>query len=423
MLTAIVGINWGDEGKGRMVDLLSERYDVVVRYQGGNNAGHTVVNDKGKFILNLLPSGILRDGTVNVLGPGMVVDLEHLCQEAERLRRGGIAITPETLRISDRATICLPYHKLLDCLEEDRLAGKKFGSTRRGIAPVYADKYMKKTLRMGDLRDLDQLEGRVADLAEWKNLTVERGYGHEAVRPEEILAWLREFGTPWLDYISDTSLYLNDAAGSGKNILFEAQLGVLRDIDFGIFPYTSSSSTIAAYAPIGAGVPARKLDGAIGIMKAYSSCVGEGPFTCEFFGEEADRLREAGGEYGAATGRPRRVGGFDMVASRYGVAMQGATEIALTKMDVLGYLEKIPVCTAYEIDGQRVTDFPSGLRLERAKPVYETLPGFGDISKCRKKTELPKAALDYIACLEEAVRCPIKYVSVGAERDAYIEML
>ena len=423
MLTAIVGINWGDEGKGRMVDLLSERYDVVVRYQGGNNAGHTVVNDKGKFILNLLPSGILRDGTVNVLGPGMVVDLEHLCQEAERLRRGGIAITPETLRISDRATICLPYHKLLDCLEEDRLAGKKFGSTRRGIAPVYADKYMKKTLRMGDLRDLDQLEGRVADLAEWKNLTVERGYGHEAVRPEEILAWLREFGTPWLDHISDTSLYLNDAAGSGKNILFEAQLGVLRDIDFGIFPYTSSSSTIAAYAPIGAGIPARKLDGTIGIMKAYSSCVGEGPFTCEFFGEEADRLREAGGEYGAATGRPRRVGGFDMVASRYGVAMQGATEIALTKMDVLGYLEKIPVCTAYEIDGQRVTDFPSGLRLERAKPVYETLPGFGDISRCRKKAELPKAALDYIACLEEAVHCPIKYVSVGAERDAYIEML
>ena len=423
MLTAIVGINWGDEGKGRMVDLLSERYDVVVRYQGGNNAGHTVVNDKGKFILNLLPSGILRDGTVNVLGPGMVVDLEHLCQEAERLRRGGIAITPETLRISDRATICLPYHKLLDCLEEDRLAGKKFGSTRRGIAPVYADKYMKKTLRMGDLRDLDQLEGRVADLAEWKNLTVERGYGHEAVRPEEILAWLREFGTPWLDHISDTSLYLNDAAASGKNILFEAQLGVLRDIDFGIFPYTSSSSTIAAYAPIGAGIPAWKLDGTTGIMKAYSSCVGEGPFTCEFFGEEADRLREAGGEYGAATGRPRRVGGFDMVASRYGVAMQGATEIALTKMDVLGYLEKIPVCTAYEIDGQRVTDFPSGLRLERAKPVYETLPGFGDISKCRKKTELPKAALDYIACLEEAVRCPITYVSVGAERDAYIEML
>ena len=423
MLTAIVGINWGDEGKGRMVDLLSERYDIVVRYQGGNNAGHTVINDKGKFILNLMPSGILREGTVNVLGPGMVIDLEHLCGEAERLRQGGISVTPETLKISDKATICMPYHKLLDCLEEDRLAGKKFGSTRRGIAPVYADKYMKKTLRMGDLRDLDQLEGRVADLAEWKNLTVERGYGHEAVRPEEILAWLREFGTPWLDYISDTSLYLNDAAGSGKNILFEAQLGVLRDIDFGIFPYTSSSSTIAAYAPIGAGIPARKLDGTTGIMKAYSSCVGEGPFTCEFFGEEADRLREAGGEYGAATGRPRRVGGFDMVASRYGVAMQGATEIALTKMDVLGYLEKIPVCTAYEIDGQRVTDFPSGLRLERAKPVYETLPGFGDISKCRKKTELPKAALDYIACLEEAVRCPIKYVSVGAERDAYIEML
>ena len=422
MLTAIVGINWGDEGKGRMVDLLSERYDVVVRYQGGNNAGHTVVNDRGKFILNLMPSGILRAGTVNVLGPGMVIDLEHLCGEAARLREGGIAVTPENLKISDKATICMPYHKLLDCLEEDRLAGKKFGSTRRGIAPVYADKYMKKTLRMGDLLDLQAQAEHLADIVEWKNLTVEKGYAAHPIAAGEMMDWLKAFGLPWKDYICDTTRYLDGAVGEGKSVLFEAQLGALRDIDFGIFPYTSSSSTIAAYAPVGAGIPGRHLDSAIGIMKAYSSCVGEGPFTCEFFGEEAHALREAGGEYGAATGRPRRVGGFDVVASRYGVRMQGATEIALTKLDVLGYLDKVPVCTAYEIDGERVEDFPTGARLERAKPVYEYLPGFGDVSKCRKKEDLPQTALDYIAYLEKAVGCPIKYVSVGAERDAYIEM-
>ena len=422
MLTAIVGVNWGDEGKGRMVDLLSETYGVVVRYQGGNNAGHTVVNDRGKFILNLMPSGILRAGTVNVLGPGMVIDLEHLTGEAARLREGGIAITPENLRISDRATICMPYHKLLDCLEEDRLAGKKFGSTRRGIAPVYGDKYMKKTLRMGDLLDLENLAERVRGIVEWKNLTIEKGYGHEAIQAADMLAWLREFGLPWTDYICDTSLFLEQTIQQGTDVLFEAQLGALRDIDFGIYPYTSSSSTIAAYAPVGAGLPARKLDRSIGIMKAYSSCVGEGPFTCEFFGQKAERLREAGGEYGAATGRTRRVGGFDVVASRYGVRMQGATEIALTKLDVLSCMDRIPVCVAYEIDGQTTQDFPTGSRLERAKPVYEYLPGFGDVSKCRKKEDLPREALAYISYLEKAVACPIKYVSVGAERDAYIQM-
>jgi len=422
MLTAIVGINWGDEGKGRMVDLLSERYDVVVRYQGGNNAGHTVVNERGKFILNLMPSGILRAGTVNVLGPGMVIDLQHLCGEAARLREGGIEVTPDNLKISDRATICMPYHKLLDELEEDRLAGKKFGSTRRGIAPVYADKYMKKTLRMGDLLDLESHAEHLADVVEWKNLTVEKGYNHTSIQTEDMMAWLREYGLPWRDYICDTTKYLNSAISEGKNVLFEAQLGALRDIDFGIFPYTSSSSSIAAYAPVGAGIPGHHLDSSIGIMKAYSSCVGEGPFTCEFFGDEAHALREAGGEYGAATGRPRRVGGFDVVASRYGVMMQGATEIALTKLDVLSYLDKVPVCVAYEVDGQRVEDFPTGARLDRAKPIYEYLPGFGDVSKCRKKEDLPQAALDYIAYLEKAVNCPIKYVSVGAERDAYIEM-
>ena len=422
MLTAIVGINWGDEGKGRMVDLLSQQYDVVIRYQGGNNAGHTVVNDKGKFILNLLPSGILREGTVNVMGPGMVIDLEHLCGEVERLRQGGITVTPENLKISDKATICMPYHKLMDCLEEDRLAGKKFGSTRRGIGPVYGDKYMKKTLRMGDLRNLAGLKERISDIVEWKNLTVEKGYGHEPIQAEEMMAWLEQFGTPWLDYICDTTLYLTKAADEWKNIMFEAQLGALRDIDFGIFPYTSSSSTIAAYAPIGSGIPAKKLDNTIGIMKAYSSCVGEGPFTCEYFGEDAKKLRDAGGEYGAATGRPRRVGPFDVVASKYGVMMQGADTIALTKIDVMAYMEKVPVVVAYDIDGEITTDFPVGERLNRAKPVIEYMEGFGDLSGCRKKEELPKAALDYIQYLEKAVGCPIQYVSVGAERDAYIKM-
>lgn len=423
MLTAVVGINWGDEGKGRMVDLLSENYDIVIRYQGGNNAGHTVVNDRGEFILNLLPSGILRDETVNVMGPGMVIDVEHLYGEVEKLRAAGITITPDHLKISDRATICMPYHKLLDILEEERLADKKFGSTRRGIAPVYADKYMKKTLRMGDLLQPHVLKEKIADIVEWKNLTVEKGYGHEAVKAEDMLAWIEKFGFYFKDYICDTTRYLTDAAAAGKNIMFEAQLGALRDIDFGIYPYTSSSSTIAAYAPIGSGVPAQKLDSSIGIIKAYSSCVGEGPFTCELFGEEGDKLRGVGKEYGAATGRPRRVGGFDVVASKYGVLVQGATELALTKLDILSYCDKIPVCVAYDIDGEITTDFPMGDRLMRAKPVYEYMEGLGgDVSKCRKKEDLPKSALDYIMFIEKAVGCPIKYVSVGAERDAYIKM-
>ena len=423
MLTSIVGTNWGDEGKGRMVDLLSADYDIVVRYQGGNNAGHTIVNDKGKFIMNLLPSGILRDETVNVLGPGIVIDLEHLYGEVQHIRQAGIEIAPGHLRISDRATICLPYHKLLDGLEEDRLGDKKFGSTRRGISPVYADKYMKKTLRMGDLLHWDSLRERLEGLIEWKNLTVEKGYGHAPITVEEILAWLERFGKPFIPYICDTTEFLGGAMKADKSIIFEAQLGALRDIDFGIYPYTSASTTLAAYAPIGAGIPFARLDESIGIMKAYSSCVGEGPFTCEMFGEEADALREAGGEYGAATGRPRRVGGFDVVASRYGVKMQGCTSIALTKMDVLSYMERIPVCVAYEIDGVRTDRFPIGEKLNRAKPVYEYLPGFQtDISGARKLEDLPKEAIDYVRYLESAVGCRIKYVSVGADRDAYIKL-
>ncbi len=423
MLTSIVGINWGDEGKGRMVDLLSQKYDVVVRYQGGNNAGHTVINDKGKFVLNLMPSGILRDETVNVLGPGMVIDTEHMFHEVEHLRAGGITITPEHLKISDKAVICMPYHKLLDCLEEDRLADKKFGSTRRGISPAYSDKYMKKALRMGELADRDALKARLADILEWKNLFVVNGYHHDPIDLDEMMAWIDTYAMPFKEYVCDTTDYLSEAIEDNKSLLFEAQLGALRDIDFGIYPYTSSSSTIAAYAPIGAGIPAKRLDSVVGIMKAYSSCVGEGPFVCELFGEEGDRLREAGAEYGAATGRPRRVGGFDVVASRYGVQMQGATELALTKLDVLSGWEKIPVCTGYEVDGKVIHTFPVETVLERCKPVYEYVEGFsGDISGCRKFEDLPEAARNYVRYLENAVGCRIGWVSVGAGREEYIRL-
>ena len=376
MLTAIVGINWGDEGKGRMVDLLSESYDMVVRYQGGNNAGHTVVNERGKFILNLLPSGILRPNVVNVMGNGMVIDIRHLAGEIGRLRDAGVKITPENLKISDRAIICMPYDVQQDCLEEDRLRDRKFGSTRRGISPVYADKYFKKGIQMGRLPELGLFEEQLAGIVEWKNLFIEKGYGAPRIELSEMLDYLHEYGDPLKEYICDTGLLLNNAAAEGKRIMFEAQLGALRDIDFGIYPYTSSSNTIAAYAPIGSGVPNLKLDCTVGIMKAYSSCVGEGPFTCEMFGDEAEQLRAAGGEYGAATGRPRRVGGFDVVASRYGVRVQGADEIALTKLDVLSYLDRIPVCTAYEIDGQRTEEFPNGDKLTRAKPVIEYMKGW-----------------------------------------------
>ena len=421
MLTAIVGVNWGDEGKGRMVDLISSEYDVVARYQGGNNAGHTVVNPQGKFILNLLPSGILRKTTVNVMGGGMVIDLEHLVKEMKVLQEKGIEIEPENLKISHRAAISMPYHKLLDILEEERLGDAKFGSTRRGIAPSYSDRYMKKSIRIEDLLMPDTLAEKVKNIVSWKNLMIHKGYGSEEVVAEEMIEWLQQYGGLIKKYVCDTTQYLTRAMQEGKNILLEAQLGALRDIDYGIYPYTTSSTTLAAYGPLGAGIPYAKLDNVIGVMKAYSSCVGEGPFTVELFGEEGEALRAAGNEYGAATGRPRRVGGFDVVASRYGARIQGADSIALTKLDVLSYLDKIPVCVAYDVGGKITTEFPSGDDLQRAKPVYEYLDGFKtDISSCRKLEELPNAAIRYIRYLEKAVGCPIKYVSVGADRDQYM---
>lgn len=422
MLTAICGINWGDEGKGKMVDLFSADYDIVCRYQGGNNAGHTVINDKGKFILNLLPSGILREDVVNVLGGGMVIDLKHLTEEMGRLREHGIRITPENLKISDRAVITMPYHVRLDCLEEERLADKKFGSTRRGIAPVYADKYMKKAFRMGELLHPDVMYARVKDIVEWKNLTIVGGYHSDPVTVEEVLEYFKTYGEPLKPYICDTGLYLNEANKAGKNIMFEAQLAALRDIDFGIYPYTSSSSTIAAYAPVGAGVPNLKLDKSIGIMKAYSTCVGEGPFVAEYFGEAAERLRALGGEYGAATGRPRRVGPFDVVASRYGIRCQGADEVVLTKLDILSDYDEIEICTGYELNGKIVKEFPYPDALNYCKPVFEKVKGWHcDISACRREEELPEAARDYVRLLEKLCDCRISYVAVGAERDAVIK--
>ena len=427
MLTAITGINWGDEGKGRMVDLLSQEYDIVVRYQGGNNAGHTVKNERGKFVLNLLPSGILRPEVVCVMGNGMVIDPQHLDGEITKLREQGIQISPANLKISDRATITMPYHVAQDGLEEARLSktGAQFGSTKRGIAYVYGDKYMKKTLRMGDLLHLDEaVKKRLVTMVDSKNLVMEGSYGAAPIDVEEMWAWLQKYAAIFKDYVCDAGAYLDAADREGKKILFEAQLGALRDVDFGIYPYTTSSNVIGAYAPIGAGIPGHKLDNSIGIMKAYSSCVGDGPFTAELAMTEEEKhyLREAGHEDGAATGRPRRVGPIDLVASRYGVFCQGCDEVALTLLDVLDYMEKVPVVKAYKLSDGSITDrFPMGEALDTAQPVVEYLPGWHcDITAARKWEDLPKAAQDYILYLEQAVGCKITYISVGAEREAYI---
>lgn len=428
MLTAITGINWGDEGKGRMVDLLSQDYDIVARYQGGNNAGHTVKNERGKFVLNLIPSGILRPEVVCVMGGGMVVDPAHLEKEIATLREQGIAISPDNLKISDRATVTMPFHVAQDGLEEARLSktGAQFGSTKRGIAYAYGDKFMKKTLRMGDLCHMDAgVRRRLETIVESKNLTMVNIYDQKPVSVEEMWAWCEHYAQVFAPYICDAGSYLAAADDAGKKIMFEAQLGALRDIDYGIYPYTSSSNTISAYAPIGAGIPGRKLDLSIGIMKAYSSCVGDGPFTAELAmsEEEKDRLRQAGHEFGAATGRPRRVGPFDVVASRYGVRCQGCDELALTLLDVLDYMEEIPILTHYRLaDGSLTDEFPMGKTLDDAQPVVEKVHGWHcDISGVRRFEDLPQAAQAYVLRLEKLVGCRIKYISVGPERDAYIE--
>ena len=415
---AIVGINWGDEGKGRMVDLIARDYDIVCRYQGGNNAGHTIVNEYGKFALHLIPSGICLPGVVNVLGNGVVIDLESLCGEIEALQNAGVPVTPENFKISERATIVFPYHRALDGLEEARLKDKKYGSTLRGIAPVYSDKYQKKTIMMGELLYPAYLEKRLASILEWKNLTIQNVYGAEPYKLEDMLAWCREFGSKLAPYICDTSKYLYEAEKAGKNIMFEAQLGALRDIDFGIFPYTSSSSSNAGYACVGAGIPGSHVDRTVGIVKAYSTCVGEGPFTAEWFGDEAEQLRVAGGEYGASTGRPRRVGWLDLVAARYGCQVQGATGVAMTVLDALGYLDEIPVCVGYELDGKQIDYFPTTTELKRCKPIFEKLPGWKcDIRGIKKFEDLPENARHYVEFAEKHLGVPVCMVSNGPARE------
>ena len=416
----VVGINWGDEGKGRMVDLLAEQYDIVIRFQGGGNAGHTVVNEKGAFALHLLPSGIFREGVVNILGNGVALDPENLWAEITELRQKGVSVTPENLKISERASLLMPWHRELDALEEQRLADKKYGSTKQGIAPFYSDKYQKKTVLAGELFYPARMKSHLADLLEWKNLLLTGMYEAKPYTQADLDAWLGacERIKP---YLCDTTQYLADAQAAGKRILFEAQLGSLRDLDYGIYPYTTSSNTIAAYAPIGAGAPFLKTEEVIGVVKAYSTCVGEGPFVGEFLGEEAQKLREAGKEYGAKTGRPRRVGPLDLVATSYGVAVQGATAIALTKLDVLSYMDRIPVCTKYRIRGEETDRFPFPAALDEAEAVIEFVPGWQtDISGVRSWDDLPKAARDYVLLIEDRIRCPIRYISVGPERGSLI---
>ena len=418
---AIVGVNWGDEGKGRMVDLLSGQYDIVIRYQGGGNAGHTVVNQYGKFALHLLPSGIFRPDAVNVLGNGVALDPENLWTEIEDLRSRGVPVSPENLKISDRASLLLPLHRLLDGLEEARLKDRAYGSTRQGIAPFYSDKAQKKTVLAGELFYPDRLAEHLRELLEWKNLTLTRVYGAAPCSLDELMAWVSDYGGKIKPFLCDTAAFLHDASQAGKSLLFEAQLGALRDLDYGIYPFTTSSNTLAAYAPVGSGLPTAKLDRIVGVVKAYSTCVGEGPFVCELFGDEAARLREAGAEYGAKTGRPRRVGPLDLVATRYGIRLQGTTELALTKLDVLGYLKQIPVCTHYELDGTQTGEFPFPSALDRAKPVIEMLEGWDcDISGVRNWMDLPEAARNYVDYVEEQLACPIRCVSVGPDRDAYV---
>ncbi len=427
MLTAVTGINWGDEGKGRVIDLLAEKADIVVRYQGGNNAGHTVVTDAGKFILNLLPSGIIHPDVVCVLGDGMVVDLEHLASEIQSIRDKGVAVSPANLKLSARATISMPWHRVQDELEEARLAktGSAFGSTKRGIAYAYSDKYRKKTLRMGDLLHLDEenIKARLKTMLEAKNLELAGCYHQNEMSYNALLSWCKKQADLFAPYICDTGSYLSDALKRGKKVVLEAQLGAMRDIDYGIFPYTSSSSTISAYGPIGAGIPGEQLDHVVGVLKAYSTCVGAGPFVAEKAENESwkNTLREAGGEYGAATGRPRRVGPFDVVASRYGAKCQNVDKIALTKLDVLSNFEVIPVITAYKKNGVETDVFDPLEDLDSYEPVVEYLPGWEhDISNCKSWEQLPENARAYVNYIEKHMKYQIEFISTGAERNQYL---
>ncbi|MBE1441119.1 adenylosuccinate synthase [Paenibacillus sp. OAS669] len=421
-VTAVVGANWGDEGKGKVTDLLASDADVVVRFQGGNNAGHTIINEFGKFVLHMLPSGVFHERVINVIGPGAALNISGLVQEYEKLLASQV---PEPqLRISDRCQVVLPYHLLFDALEEERLGSRQFGSTKSGIAPFYADKYLKIGIQVSDLYDRQRLLKRLEQALESKNIILEHLYHKDALAVESLMEQLLQEGEAIKPFVCDTTSLLNRMLHEGKSVLIEGQLGALRDPDHGIYPYSTSSSTLAGFAPVGAGIPPYAIRRIIAVAKAYSSCVGAGPFVTELQGEEGDELRQRGGdggEFGSKTGRPRRVGWFDAVATRYGCMVQGATEVALSLLDVLSYLDRIPVCTAYEINGERTKEFPTTGRLEQAVPVYEWLPGWKcDITGIKTFDELPEEAKQYVRFLEKQIGVPIRSISNGPRREHFI---
>lgn len=422
MVKAIVGANWGDEGKGKITDTLAKESDIIVRFQGGANAGHTIVNDYGKFALHTLPSGVFYEHTTNVIGNGVALDIPKLFSEMEDLVAKGVP-KPKII-VSNRAQIVMPYHVLFDTYEEARLAGKSFGSTKSGIAPFYSDKYAKIGFQVSELFDEDALKEKLERVLIQKNVLLEHLYHQPLLNAEELFATLMEYKNMVEPYVCDTSAYLYQAIQDGKNILLEGQLGSLKDPDHGIYPMVTSSSTLAGYGAIGAGIPPYEIQKVITVCKAYSSAVGAGAFVSEIFGAEAEELRNRGGdggEYGATTGRPRRMGWFDCVASRYGCRIQGTTDVAFTVLDVLGYLDEIPVCVGYEIDGEVTTDFPTTTLLERAKPVLETLPGWKtDIRGIRTYEELPENCRHYIEFVERHIGFPITMISNGPGRDDII---
>lgn len=423
MVKAIVGANWGDEGKGKITDMLAEKSDIIVRFQGGSNAGHTIINDYGKFALHLLPSGVFYNHTTNVIGNGVALNIPYLVNELKSLTDRNVPM-PKIL-VSDRAQIMMPYHVDFDTYEEARLAGKSFGSTKSGIAPFYSDKYAKIGFQVSELFDEEALKEKVYRVVEYKNVILEHLYKKPAMDPEEIFNTLLSYRDMIKPYVTDTSAFLHQALKDGKNILLEGQLGALKDPDHGIYPMVTSSSTLAAYGAIGAGIPASEIKDVVTVVKAYSSSVGAGAFVSEIFGDEADELRKRGGdggEFGATTGRPRRMGWFDAVATRYGVRMQGTTEVALTVIDVLGYLDEIPMCVGYEIDGKITKDFPPTYLLEKAKPVLKTFPGWKcEIRGIKKYEDLPKECRDYIEAIEQEIEAPITMVSNGPGRHEVIE--
>ena len=422
MVKAVVGANWGDEGKGKITDMLAKEADIIVRFQGGANAGHTIVNDYGKFALHTLPSGVFYGHTTSVIGNGVALNIPVLMKEIQSIVERGVP-KPKIL-VSDRAQMVMPYHILFDQYEEERLGGKSFGSTKSGIAPFYSDKYAKIGFQVSELFDEELLKEKVVRIAETKNVLLEHLYHKPLINPDELLETLHEYRDTIAPYVCDVSSYLDQAIKEGKTILLEGQLGTLKDPDHGIYPMVTSSSTLAAYGAIGAGIPPYEIKQIVTVCKAYSSAVGAGAFVSEIFGDEADELRRRGGdggEFGATTGRPRRMGWFDCVASKYGCRMQGTTDVAFTVLDVLGYLDEIPVCVGYEIDGEVTTDFPTTAKLEKAKPVLKNLPGWKcDIRGIRKYEDLPENCRKYVEFIEEQIGYPITMVSNGPGRDDII---